>query len=178
MKRALIGCGGHAREVMAQMGKKLICFVEDEFLTKETKPMSEFDPKKYKVILKPHWSQSFKNLHPDIEIVSGKFDLSTYFELCNVLYCSAITSAVIDGVCAGVPVIQCLDPESFNLSPLRGNSEVKFVRTTQELDDALNHIGASARHISPSVLFNLDLNLSRWHQLLETKAGLTRSNYN
>ena len=135
-------------------------------------------PKKYKVFLKPHWSQSFKNLHPDIEIVSGKFDLSTYFELCDVLYCSAITSAVIDGVCAGLPVIQCLDPESFNLSPLRGNSEVKFVRTTQELDDALNHIGASARHISPSVLFNLDLNLSRWHQLLETKAGHTRSNYN
>ena len=135
-------------------------------------------PKKYKVILKPHWSQSFKNLHPDIEIVSGKFDLSIYFELCDVLYCSAITSAVIDGVCAGVPVIQCLDPESFNLSPLRGNSEVKFVRTTQELDDALNDIGTSARHISPSVLFNLDLNLSRWHQLLETKAGQTRSNYN
>ena len=135
-------------------------------------------PKKYKVILKPHWSQSFKNLHPDIEIVSGKFDLSIYFELCDVLYCSAITSAVIDGVCAGVPVIQCLDPESFNLSPLRGNSEVKFVRTTQELDDALNDIGISARHISPSVLFNLDLNLSRWHQLLETKAGHTRSNYN
>ena len=136
------------------------------------------DPKKYKVILKPHWSQSFKNLHPDIEVVSGKFDLSIYFELCDVLYCSAITSAVIDGVCAGVPVIQCLDPESFNLSPLRGNSEVKFVRTTQELDDALNDIGTSARYISPSVLFNLDLNLSRWHQLLETKAGLTRSNYN
>lgn len=51
MKRALIGCGGHAREVMAQMGKKLICFVEDEFLTKESKPMSEFDPKKYKVMV-------------------------------------------------------------------------------------------------------------------------------
>ena len=51
MKRALIGCGGHAQEVMAQIGKKLLCFVEDEFLTKETKPMSEFDPKKYKVMV-------------------------------------------------------------------------------------------------------------------------------
>lgn len=159
--------------------------VATDFLESATKAQMELlnellikDPNKYRVLLKPHWSQAFKNLHSDIEIVSGKSDLSTYFELCDVLYCSAITSAVIDGVCAGVPVIQCLDPESFNLSPLRGNSEVKFVRTTQELNDALNNMGTSTPHISPNVLFNLDLNLSRWHQLLETKAGQTQSNYN
>ena len=172
-------------KINKELAEHMTILVATDFLESATNTQMELlnellikSPKKYKVILKPHWSQSFKNLHPDIEIVSGKLDLSTYFELCDVLYCSAITSAVIDGVCAGMPVIQCLDPESFNLSPLRGNSEVKFVRTTQELDDALNHIGASARHISPSVLFNLDLNLSRWHHLLETKAGQTRSNYN
>jgi len=32
MKKALIGYGGHAREVMAQMGRKLPCFVDDEFV--------------------------------------------------------------------------------------------------------------------------------------------------
>lgn len=51
MKKAIIGYGGHAREVMAQMGKKLICFVDDQFVCKNTKPLSEFDEKKFKVIV-------------------------------------------------------------------------------------------------------------------------------
>jgi sugar O-acyltransferase (sialic acid O-acetyltransferase NeuD family) len=51
MKKALIGCGGHSREVMAQMGKKIPCFSEDKFKTLETKPLSEFDPKKYEVMV-------------------------------------------------------------------------------------------------------------------------------
>jgi sugar O-acyltransferase (sialic acid O-acetyltransferase NeuD family) len=51
MKKALIGCGGHAREVMAQMGKNLPCFVDDKFMNEKTRPLSEFDPKKYKVMV-------------------------------------------------------------------------------------------------------------------------------
>ena len=51
MKKALIGFGGHAREVMAQMGKNLVCFVDDEFVVEGTKPISEFNPKKYKVMI-------------------------------------------------------------------------------------------------------------------------------
>jgi sugar O-acyltransferase (sialic acid O-acetyltransferase NeuD family) len=51
MKKALIGFGGHAREVMCQMGKDLVCFVDDEYVSKDTKSISEFDPKKYKVMI-------------------------------------------------------------------------------------------------------------------------------
>ena len=51
MKKALIGFGGHAREVMAQMSKNLVCFVDDEFVVEGTKPISEFNPKKYKVMI-------------------------------------------------------------------------------------------------------------------------------
>jgi sugar O-acyltransferase (sialic acid O-acetyltransferase NeuD family) len=51
MKKALIGYGGHAREVMAQIGKNLPCFVEDEFMNENTRPLSEFNPKKYKVMV-------------------------------------------------------------------------------------------------------------------------------
>ena len=32
MKKALIGYGGHAREVMAQMGLKLTCFVDERYV--------------------------------------------------------------------------------------------------------------------------------------------------
>jgi sugar O-acyltransferase (sialic acid O-acetyltransferase NeuD family) len=51
MEQALIGYGGHAREVMAQMGKKMVCFVDDEYVDENTTSLSEFDPKKYKVMV-------------------------------------------------------------------------------------------------------------------------------
>ena len=51
MKRALIGYGGHAREVMAQMGEKLICFVDDDYVVEGTEPLSKFDPKEYELMV-------------------------------------------------------------------------------------------------------------------------------
>jgi sugar O-acyltransferase (sialic acid O-acetyltransferase NeuD family) len=51
MKKALIGYGGHAREVMAQMGTKLTCFVDDEYVTEYTKPISEFNPLEYTLMV-------------------------------------------------------------------------------------------------------------------------------
>ena len=51
MKRALLGYGGHAREVMFQMGENLPCFVEDNFVCNSTLPLSQFDPKEYKLMV-------------------------------------------------------------------------------------------------------------------------------
>ena len=123
-------------------------------------------PKKFRILLKPHWSQSLDNLRFDAEIVSGKKDLSQFFDQADILYCSAITSAVIDGVCAGLPVIQCLDPSSFNLSPLRENDALQTVRTSNELAAALEQIDQFKSKVSPSDFFNLDRNLPKWKNLL------------
>jgi len=51
MKKALIGFGGHAREVMVQMGTKLPCFVDDEYVDNNTLPLSMFNPKKYLIMI-------------------------------------------------------------------------------------------------------------------------------
>ena len=51
MKKALIGYGGHAREVMCQMNQKLDCFVDDEFLDSNTLSLSKFDPNIYEVMI-------------------------------------------------------------------------------------------------------------------------------
>jgi surface carbohydrate biosynthesis protein (TIGR04326 family) len=124
-------------------------------------------PSKYQILLKPHWSQSLENFKFESEVVSGKKDLSHFFDQADVLYCSAITSAVIDGVCSGLPVIQCLDPMSFNLSPLRENAIVQTVRTSAELVKALEEIEKFATEVDPNELFNLDSNLPKWKSLLE-----------
>jgi len=51
MKKALVGFGGHAREIMAQMGTKLTCFVDDEYVVDGTYPLSKFNPKEYALMV-------------------------------------------------------------------------------------------------------------------------------
>ena len=51
MKRALIGFGGHAKEVMCQIGEILPCFVSDDYLVDGTLPLSSFDPEEYEVMV-------------------------------------------------------------------------------------------------------------------------------
>jgi sugar O-acyltransferase (sialic acid O-acetyltransferase NeuD family) len=51
MKRALVGYGGHAREVLSQMGEKLTCFVDDKYVVEGTEPLSKFDPKEYELMI-------------------------------------------------------------------------------------------------------------------------------
>lgn len=93
MKKVLIGNGGHAREVMAQMGYQLDRFVDDQYVDEHTLPLSQFDPKKhiamvavadsrdrYDIIQRlPKETQFFTFIHPtallmeDIEIGEGSF---------------------------------------------------------------------------------------------------------
>tara|TARA_R110002167_G_scaffold56937_3_gene161400 strand:+ start:697 stop:1272 length:576 start_codon:yes stop_codon:yes gene_type:complete len=47
MKLALFGYGGHAREVAWQINKEITFFVDDKYANDITKPISEFNPKEY-----------------------------------------------------------------------------------------------------------------------------------
>lgn len=51
MKKALLGYGGHAREIMFQMGESLPCFVSDNYVCENTLPLSKFNPKQYKLLV-------------------------------------------------------------------------------------------------------------------------------
>lgn len=97
MKQALIGNGGHAREVIAQMGNQsIIRFVDDEYWKKEynTLPLSQFNPDEYEVMIVvgdsknrfdisqklPKQTKYFTFIHPtalimdnNIEIGEGSF---------------------------------------------------------------------------------------------------------
>jgi len=94
MKKALIGYGGHAREVMCQMNTTLPCFVDDEYVVDGTLPLSMFDPYEYEVMVTianskdryevtkrlPNVTKYFSWIHPtalimdnNIEIGDGSF---------------------------------------------------------------------------------------------------------
>jgi sugar O-acyltransferase (sialic acid O-acetyltransferase NeuD family) len=93
MKKALIGSGGHSKEVTAQMGVKLPMFVDDLYLVEGSIPLSEFDPSKYAVMISiadpeirnniverlPKETKYFTYIHPtallmgEVEIGEGSF---------------------------------------------------------------------------------------------------------
>jgi sugar O-acyltransferase (sialic acid O-acetyltransferase NeuD family) len=93
MKKVLIGNGGHAREVMAQMGMNLLRFVDDQYVDGDTLPLSQLDPTKHVVMVAvadsrdrydiiqrlPRDTQFFTFIHPtallmdSIEIGEGSF---------------------------------------------------------------------------------------------------------
>jgi sugar O-acyltransferase (sialic acid O-acetyltransferase NeuD family) len=86
MKLALFGYGGHAREVAAQMGKdvNVTFFVDDNYAKGISKPISEFNPKKYLMMVAvadskdrkeivsklPKETEYFTFIHPTAQIMS------------------------------------------------------------------------------------------------------------
>ena len=84
MELALYGYGGHAMEVTAQIDQPITFFVDDKYLTEETKPISEFDPTEYLIMVAvadskdrfdmiqrlPKETQFFTFIHPTALILS------------------------------------------------------------------------------------------------------------
>ena len=84
MELALYGYGGHAIEVAAQIDQPITFFVDDKYLTEETKPISEFDPTEYLIMVAvadskdrfdmiqrlPKETQFFTFIHPTALILS------------------------------------------------------------------------------------------------------------
>ena len=89
MKKALIGYGGHAREVMAQMGVKLTCFVDDKYVVDGTKPISKFNPSEYALMVAvadskdrfdivqrlPKGTKFFTWVHPTVLIMDDNIEI-------------------------------------------------------------------------------------------------------
>jgi sugar O-acyltransferase (sialic acid O-acetyltransferase NeuD family) len=89
MKKALVGYGGHAKEVMAQMGVNLTCFVDDKYVVYGTRPLSEFDPKEYILMVAisdskdrynitqrlPKETQYFTWIHPTVLIMDDNINI-------------------------------------------------------------------------------------------------------
>lgn len=108
MKKALVGNGGHAREVISQMGIQLVRFVDDEYWVdgdKKLMPLSKFDPRKYALMIAvadssdrenivkklPNDTEYFTYIHPtaqimnkDIVIGKGSFIGANSIITCNI----------------------------------------------------------------------------------------------
>jgi sugar O-acyltransferase (sialic acid O-acetyltransferase NeuD family) len=51
MNKVLFGYGGHAKEVMCQMGMKMDCYVDDKYVNEYTLPKSLFNPENSEIMI-------------------------------------------------------------------------------------------------------------------------------
>jgi len=89
MKLALFGYGGHAREVASQIDQEVIFFVDDEYANDIAKPISQFNPEEYVIMVAvadsrdrfdivqklPKETQYFTYIHPTVLIMDGNIEL-------------------------------------------------------------------------------------------------------
>lgn len=117
------------------------------------------------VAIKPHWNNELTNIPHGVKLLDGKKSLSRYLQDADVLYVSNITSASLDAISLGIPVLQCLDPGQFNLSPLRGHALILPVRSASDLARGIQQLAVMPA-IPDSTLLTCDTDLPRWGSLL------------
>lgn len=118
--------------------------------------------------VKPHPGYPiFAADYPELKLKLSDQPLPELLRHFDIAYASSVTSAAVDAYSAGLKVISILDPNTLNLSPLRGIAGVRFVSSSEELQKALldeqSHEDKSAERVS---YFNTDLSLLRWLTLI------------
>lgn len=106
---AIIGAGGFSREIQAHMGKKVICFVDDQYWKEDDGwilKLSDFDPKKYKVLIAvgnpkqrasiaeslPTETEYFTFIHRSAQILDGNNKIGEGSVICaNVIITTNVT---------------------------------------------------------------------------------------
>jgi sugar O-acyltransferase (sialic acid O-acetyltransferase NeuD family) len=88
---ALFGYGGHAREVSAHIAKPITFFVEDQWVSRGTLPLTKFDPDRWKIMIAvaepmlrkkiveslPEETEYFSYIHPSSLILGDEFELGS-----------------------------------------------------------------------------------------------------
>ncbi len=125
-------------------------------------------PENTRIIVKPHpgcpiCAEDYPSLDMEVSVES----IANLLQSSDVVYSSSTTSAAVDAYCAGVPVVCALDPNTLNLSPLRGRPGALFASTPEELASKLiSAAGAPPCAGKREDFFTLDRKLPRWRALL------------
>lgn len=105
--------------------------------------------------------------YPALNLQISMEPIATLLAECDIAYASAVTSAAVDAYCAGVPIVSFLDPNTLNLSPLRGCEGALFASTPDELAFVLITLaGAYPVTNNRPVYFRVDTQLPNWRKLL------------
>lgn len=87
----------------------------------------------------------------------------------NLIICTNRTTAQIDFLNSGFKVAIFLEPNSFNFSPLKGNKECDFFKTSDDLTKILNKKIDINTNIIKDDFFLTDKNYKEWNKILYEK---------
>jgi len=92
----------------------------------------------------------------------------------QIVFTSNPTAAAVDVYLSGGKVVTMLDPDQFNMSPLRGYAGVDFVATPQELAQAVCRFCEHPKVDNEEAegFFFTDQELPRWQRLLDLSCPL------
>lgn len=118
------------------------------------------------IIVKPHPSRPIKQSdYPGLVFTISEKPIHALFAECDVVFTSNITSAAVDAYYFGIQLIQLLEGQYFNMSPLRDVAGIRYVRSGSELAYCLNN--REIMLVPEDPYFFLDPNLERWKRLLQ-----------
>ncbi len=125
-------------------------------------------PKNTRYILKPHPAQPISHkIISDLNIILTDDTLASIGKKCDVAFTSNITSSAVDLYSMGVPVLQILDGNSFNVSPLRDIESNTYITNSYKLAETIINVTSKKNNNSHQDYFYLDRKLPRWRALLD-----------
>ena len=111
------------------------------------------------------------NNFPNINFSQTDKSMQELLPMFHLVFSSNPTSASIDAIFSGKPVISIVDPKKLNLSPLRNQPGAFFACSPNELLLILNNYNNLLNddfHQSKSAFFNLDSSLPLWDKLIKS----------
>lgn len=120
------------------------------------------------ILVKPHPNCPIQAAdYPTLEMKLSGSSISEALKDCDIAFASAASSAAVDAYCAEIPVISVLDPDTLNLSPLRGCPGAFFASSPRELAELVDTIlSADSTVVNRTDFFTIDSKLIRWQTLL------------
>ena len=139
--------------------KKMLFWLE--MATKKISSKMEF-------IFKPHPAYFIGIDNYQIKgLKSSKKPLKDLLLECDLVFTANTTSASLEAFLLDIPVIQMINCDSVNLSPLRGLKGVKYIRNPDELYDGLLNLHLfKGKKNDNQTYFYLDNNTPKWRTLL------------
>ena len=121
----------------------------------------------YNIIFKSHPSTIIEaNQFNNLNLMVSSNSISEILPQVNAIISSGNTTAPIEGIISGLPLIVVLDNDNFNFSPFRGVKGVRFAKTGKELEDSINQLSLDGNVKYENQFFWIDSKLPRWKALL------------
>jgi surface carbohydrate biosynthesis protein (TIGR04326 family) len=111
----------------------------------------------------PHSTFDFSSINSNFILVNEQFNaiVNKY----DIVLASNNTSAAIDALCVGLPLITYYDYKDLNFSPLIDYKNVRFISSKYELIECLKKLKLWAKIENQPNYFYLSGNYVRWHQI-------------